>query len=146
MKLSGKSLSVIIAAITGAIFAQWWRSQQKQSSTPKRTVQSPPAQPTMYVESKIVLPPEAFADTDTAGSYVVPSGYANGGIASHDDLTKITGISPQIQDMMIAKGISRFVHLAQADVETLREQLGLPDISDATIRTWISQAQEYVAE
>lgn len=63
--------------------------------------------------------------------------------APMDDLTRIDGIGPGMQERLEKMGIKSFAQLAAADAETVKRQLG--DIGRfANVATWIARAREIV--
>lgn len=80
---------------------------------------------------------EATAPHEAAPEVQVPEE----GTAARDDLTRINGIGPAMQQRLYNIAITQFHQLAEADIDLVRERLG--DVGRlADIRAWVSQARQ----
>lgn len=157
MKQLIRRLATLAAVTGGAIFVRWWLTQQEDDDNdnnnppPPPEPQLPPDTPFSLdkQEQLIVLPPEAFVGTPTAGTYIVPhsNGNGHGTVLQEDDLTKIDTITPEIDTALRAVGVANFVTLAHANPVILYEQLQ-PDfgVSQQVVIEWVDTAREWVAQ
>ncbi len=75
------------------------------------------AEPKKVVEAPVV---EAVAAPVVEEKEVAPVAVANEGGIKPDDLKKVEGIGPKIEQLLNAAGISTFAELAMADIEQLK--------------------------
>lgn len=118
---------ILVSAVIALALALLVRKKRTASQSPAPRFAAPPAPVTHQKEQ-----------TATAESPPVP---ADNQVSSEpDDLTRINGIGPKIQQALNEEGIYTYQQLAKMDVETLQALMQRRKWTMATYTTWPEQA------
>ncbi|MCB1511193.1 MAG: hypothetical protein KDJ36_09830, partial [Hyphomicrobiaceae bacterium] len=118
------------------------QTPQGDQGSPVRTDTPAPATPAADVTASLAAAAAAAAAAALAGHATTEQTLPNAAVADRDDLTRISGVSPEVERMLNARGITRYSQIASMSPGDIARVEGYIGASGRIAREdWVGQAR-----